>query len=421
MPEDMKANCVTIHKLLQYEPIYPEVWDEATQKMKTTMKFVPARNADNPLPTSIKTIIIEEASMPSVELFNKILDALSHPVQFIFLGDIQQLPPVFGQAILGFKMLELPVVELTEVYRQALESPIIRKAQRIISGVPIPPEELPSWNTPGKLRIIPWEKKINSDNALLTLAKFFTTQIEKGNYDPQEDMILIPYNKACGTIELNKHIANFLARRRHAKTYEVIAGFQKHYFSIGDTILYDKEDAEIVDIYQNPKYAGKPPQKESLTLDYWGQEHSASAGKDENWFEGVDIDQLLLAASDKEDRVNQASHVIKIKLTNSEKEVLIDKAGDVNLVLLGYALTVHKAQGSEWRKVFFCSHQTHSKMLQRELVYTAITRAREQLIIICEPNLFVGGIISQRYPGNTWQEKAEYFKGKLETLSENEK
>jgi exodeoxyribonuclease V alpha subunit len=101
-------------------------------------------------------------------------------------------------------------------------------------------------------------------------------------------------------------------------------------------------------------------------------------------------------------------------MLDSDVEISIDKASDINSLLLAYALTVHKAQGSEWRKVFFITHQSHATMLQRELLYTAITRAKEELYIICEPEMFVNGIQSQRIKGNTLAEKAEYFKGKVE-------
>jgi ATP-dependent exoDNAse (exonuclease V) alpha subunit len=56
---------------------------------------------------------------------------------------------------------------------------------------------------------------------------------------------------------------------------------------------------------------------------------------------------------------------------------------------------------------------SHATMLQRELLYTAVTRAREELYIICEPETFVNGIKSQRVKGDTLAEKAEFFKGKL--------
>ena len=134
---ELQGNCITIHKLLEYGPVYNEIYDSESGLTRTKMAFEPSRNSDNPLPSSIHTIIIEEASMVAVELYEEIIRACPHKVQFIFLGDIQQLPPVFGSAILGFKLLELPVVELTEVYRQALDSPIISLAHRILSGRPI--------------------------------------------------------------------------------------------------------------------------------------------------------------------------------------------------------------------------------------------------------------------------------------------
>ena len=99
---------------------------------------------------------------------------------------------------------------------------------------------------------------------------------------------------------------------------------------------------------------------------------------------------------------------------DSERTVHIRSAGELDALLLGYAITIHKAQGSEWDKVFLCLHNSHNMMIQRELLYTAVTRAKEELFVICESDTFEKGITRQRIPGSTWQEKAEYFKGKLE-------
>lgn len=76
---------------------------------------------------------------------------------------------------------------------------------------------------------------------------------------------------------------------------------------------------------------------------------------------------------------------------------------------LGYALTVHKSQGSEYDRVFFITHGSQSNMFFRELLYTAITRAAKELYVICEPNFFLKGITTQRVPGNTLEEKIESF------------
>lgn len=416
---DLKPNAITAHKLLEYAPEVYEIIDPETGEPKKTMRFIESRNEHNPLPDTIATIVVEESSMLSVELFSKISIALQHKIQWIFLGDLNQLPPVFGSAILGFKLLELPVVELTEVYRQALESPIIRLAHRIISGKVIQPEEFSDWNTKNQLTIHPWKKKITADDAVATLAEFFKLAYDKSIYNIDEDIILIPYNKACGTIELNKHIANHIARKNERTTYEVVAGFNKHYFSVGDKVLYDKEDAEIVEISINNGYAGAKFQQASKNLDYWG--HNPKAVEEHNSYSGlesddVDIDFLLdaVASQDSEDRVRKASHVITLKLNDTGRDITIDAAAEVNNLLHAYALTVHKAQGSEWRKVYLCFHQSHATMLQRELLYTGVTRAREELYVICEPDSFVKGIQKQRIKGDTLAEKAEFFKGKLE-------
>lgn len=422
--EDFKGNCITAHKLLEYKPEYYEILDPESGNIRRTMRFEPSRTAANPLPTSIHTIIVEEGSMMSRELFLELSAACPHKVQWIFIGDIQQLPPVFGAAILGFKMLELPVVELTEVYRQALESPIIRLAHRILSGKPIPVEEYTDWHVENQLTIHPWKKKISPEDAAKTLAKFFKGAVDTGSYNPDVDMILIPFNKGCGTIEVNSNIANHLARAREAVTFEVMAGYNKYYFSAGDKVLYDKEDAEIVSIEANPAYSGGKVQRESKFLDYWGFNPEAQAernardsmlGADLDEYANEDIDFLLdsVASTDDEDRVTQSSHMFVIRLLDTEQEVSICKASDINHLLHSYALTVHKSQGSEWRKVFVCLHHSHNTMLQRELLYTAVTRAREELYVICEPESFTKGIIGQRVKGQTLAEKAEYFKGKL--------
>lgn len=421
IPTDLASNCITIHKLLEYSPVEYEVYDEESGNYRKSMRFEPQRNALRTLPATIKTIIIDESSMVSLELFTEIWEALPHKyeVQFIFLGDIQQLPPVFGSAVLGYKMLELPVIELTQVYRQALESPIIRLAHRILSGVPIPQSEFAEWNSKG-LTIHPWKKKLHQDVALLTIANFFTKAYDAGAYDPEEDMILCPFNKAFGTLEINKYIANHIARTQSKITWEVIAGFNKHYFSVGDKVLFEKEDAEIISIARNAGHTGKRAQKESTTLDYWGfdSNQSKSSDMDEFDLESIDIMLASAAASDTEERVSSASHIITVRMVDSEEEISIDSAAEINNLLLAYSLTVHKSQGSEWRKVFVTLHQSHNTMIQRELLYTAITRAKEELYVICEPDHFIKGIESQRIKGNTLAEKSEYFKGKQTSRGE---
>lgn len=415
LSEDLQPCCITIHKLLEYQPV--EIWiPQEDGTSKRSMRFEPQRTAENPLPATISTIIIEEASMVSLELFELLKAATPHNPQFVFLGDIQQLPPVFGSAILGYKMLELPVVELTEVHRQALDSPILKLAHRILSGKPIPPSQYQPSSVPGKLTLFPWKKQITPHAATQVLAKFFIKAIEEGKYNPDTDGILIPFNKSCGSIELNKHIATKIAEREGKEVFEIIHGFKKSYFSAGDKCLYDREDCTIQEILPNPSYSGVTPKSPSVHMNYWGFKSSAEPMDDQ---ETIDIDHILAATSlpsvdSEEPKTRAASHRIIIYLHDSERTLTLSSAGEVDNLDLGYAITVHKSQGSEWDKVFLCFHHSHNMMMQRELLYTAVTRAKEELFVICEPDTFDRGIIRQRIKGDTWQEKAEFFKGKIE-------
>lgn len=417
---DLKGNCVTLHALLEFEPEQFE-YENAKGSWKKSMQFVPRRTAINPLPSDIKVIIFEESSMISTELYQLLLNALHHKPLMIFLGDIQQLPPVYGTAVLGYRLLDLPTVELTHVYRQALESPIIRLAHHMLAGKVIYGKEFDKWHVPGKLTLHAWSKRIDADRAGMTAAVFFKKLVTENRYNPEEDIILMPFNKAFGTIELNKSIAQFLGAKREAVVHEVISGFEKHYLAEEDRVLYDRREATIIKIALNMGYIGVQPQLPSTTLDRWGCEHSTSKPAisllnqaDEEALNSIDAMMEMLGSADIEDRTTKASHVITMRLDDNEQEVSIDTSADVNKLLMGYALTVHKAQGSEWRRVFLLLHKSHAVMLQRELLYTAVTRAREELYVICEPDSFVNGVLKQKIRGNSLQEKAEYFMGKKE-------
>lgn len=453
LPDEIKPHALTIHKLLEFAPVWYEVENpDKPGEMKKTMRFEPQRSKYNPLPSGLRLIIFEESSMVSVDLHDKLMDACPHKPQCAYLGDIQQLPPVFGSAILGFKMLELPTIELTDVYRQALNSPIIALAWKILSGNPklfaskikrvkrmhpslkkevdrltVPSLEALSYeNEDGKVIFQPWQKQLSTDHALVTLTKQFCEWADNGYYNFNDDIILCPFNVAFGTVEINKGISQHLGRRRKAVVHEVIAGYNKHYLAEGDRVLYEKEDAVITKISRNGEYLGKTPQTASEFLDRWGHLRTEDMDADateklettaagDGEFDVDAIDKYLeLAASEAEDRVTSASHIIDLKILATDEEVTLDAASEVNKMLGGYCITVHKAQGSEWERVFLVLHHSHATMNQRELLYTAVTRARKHLHIICEPNTFERGIVSQKIKGNTLAEKAEVFKGKLE-------
>ena len=128
-------------------------------------------------------------------------------------------------------------------------------------------------------------------------------------------------------------------------------------------------------------------------------------------------------SSGDEEQKNAASHTISIYIPDTDETVSISTAGDINNLIFAYALTVHKSQGSEWRKVVVMLHALHNRTVSRELLYTAVTRASKHLVIFCEADLKVGrdvfrNTIQQATEkpeiiGDTLEQKLEFFRQKL--------
>ena len=412
LEEVLIHNITTIHNLLEYAPEF--YWDDEAEKEK--MRFIPKRNAMNPL--DITHLIIEESSMVGLKLWNELYEAMRPGTQIIFIGDINQLPPVMDKSILNYALVQLPVVELTHVYRQAEESLILENAHNILNGK--------STLREGKDFKILRNGEVQHTQAKLaqmigqTFPRF--AQQEKDNpgsgYDPLQDIILSPFNvKDLGTENLNKWIAQFLAVERGAITYEVKAGISTLYLAVGDKVMYNKQVGEIISINRNMEYHGKECKFPSKNLTRFGT-YISIAGEQEPedeeefhlaGYENIDLESIM-NENNKEDLLRSASHVVTL-LMETDVEVVLNNVGDFApaTFTLGYALTVHKAQGCEWRKVFIILHKDHSVMAFRELLYTAVTRAREQCILITKDFMIAKAINNPRIKGNSIEEKIEFF------------
>lgn len=414
LPTHLQPHCMTIHKLIEFGPVWYEDGDG-----KNKMRFEPLRNGANKLP-HISVLIVEEASMVGIDLWAMLVAALPNPraTQVIMLGDLNQIPPVFGPSILGFKLAEQPTIELTHVYRQALLSPIIQLATDVRTNnsfkLPALLKEVTTHDNGehGKLTIHPWKRRVDNMSAVAFMRSFLPKMIENGTYDPEEDQILCPFNKSFGTLELNKIIADYLGKKRGAIVYEVIARYQASYWAVGDLVLFDRHEARIVDIKPTPGYFAKVPQPASATLDRWGKDPN---GEPVVQLTALELLNKLETADKSEDSANLASHTIRVYIPDLDVYENLDNAGQINSLIFKYALTIHKSQGSEWRKVFLFLHNSHSTMMSRELLYTGITRAKHELYIICEgdnagkPNTIIAASKRPVIPGTTLVEKIGYF------------
>jgi ABC-type oligopeptide transport system ATPase subunit len=421
-PPDIQANIHTIHRLLEFEPEMFGVTDEKTGKEKQVRLFKPTRNKFRTLPRELVMYIIDETSMVGMRLHSQFIEAIHPDVkpQILYIGDIAQIPPVMDDAILGYKMLEFlasgHLVELREVYRHA--GAIVNLANHIRVGNTIPDnrliipylgnlrkvprklvdEHIEKWNKEedgSKVTIHLWKNRLENETGQIRALKnlgvyekrlvkdadtgevtekeekgFFIRELDAGNYNPMTDMILIPYNKAVGSIELNKYIANYIAKRDKQVVHEVVAGYNKHYFAIGDKIFHEREEAVIVDIKINGLYTGRPYQEASEFLDRWGHNSAGQAKQVEG--QPIDDVEMLLnidIGNEDEERKNQASHVLHVKkiVDLDDPKIVpdtISTAAEINGIIMGYVLTIHKSQGSQWPKVYCVFHNSHNRNLQ---------------------------------------------------------
>ena len=401
--EILSPNITTVHNLLEFAPEF--FWDE--EKEKDTMRFVPKRDGSNPL--TVKTICLEESSMIDLPLWEKLYDAMLSGTQCIFIGDINQLPPVFGPSILNYALTQLPIVELKTVYRQALESAVLRNAHNILEGKPL--EEAPDFKI---LEGGPVQK--GQYSTMLSLAATIRLWYEKGTYDPDQDIILSPFNvKDLGTDSINSHIASIF--NPDAIVHEIIAGIRKFYLAVGDKIMYKKQVGIVTGIVHNRLYSGKAAKSPSKVLSRFGKYHSAEELIDEDddgLLSSFDTSLEQLSADELEELKHQASSIVEIQLETGEK-FRLSKAGDLSAAnfSLAYALTVHKAQGCEWRHVVIIMHKDHSIMAFNELLYTAVTRASQKVTLVAKKFMLEKAIRTRRIKGSTLRDKIEFFNANM--------
>ncbi len=502
VPKEFKRNCSTFHNAVEYHPDYfeVEVLDDRggwTGEYKKSMRFIPrygieGSTVDRMLQTDkagnvigehehssvewfvnkgdgmgcgeilphLDVVIVEEAGSVPRELFYTFMSALPNPKQttFIFLGDLNQLPPVFDDAILGFMLLSLPVVELKTLYRNV--GLVTKVAQRILTGKPIRDKEatadiadggLSGTDESGTVTFKPFGRHVDWEIATPSLGKHLKDMVVSGAWDENNSVVLIPQNVKLGQEIMNKWIGQGIAERDNLDVHHVTYNGQNKYFCINDKVLYNKRYHRIVSIEPNTSYSGKVPLPPSKHINRWGtidREHEQEilGGQTQQEFENsIDVDKFLDTYTGEEAKVTQqASAVITLILDDTELDpeeldlvktqradgrtvsqfgkCEVRSAGDLNNMLLVYAMTVHKAQGSEWQNVLMILHRSHGKMLQRELLYTGITRARTNLTVwysgedkaMAGASALSRGILNQAIKGKDLDTKLDYFRNKLQ-------
>ncbi len=323
MSEVTGRQAKTIHRLLETE------WTDGDRQ-----HF--ARNMENPLEAD--AVIIDELSMVDTHIFASLLDALPLGCRLIMVGDSDQLPPVgvgnVLQDIIESKLL--PVVALTEVFRQALESLIVTNAHRIVKG------DYPELSKTDSDFF--FMQRNNVYQSAQTVIDLYQKRLPAAyGYNPIEDIqIITPSRKGeLGTVSLNKRLQEIINPPSPDKDdYQVGAKT----FREGDKVMQTKNNYDII----------------------WTRGKEVSTGI----FNG---DIGIISA------INHNASFMKINFDGRISLYPFDSAAELEHA---YAITVHKSQGSEFESVIMPVCSCLPQLSYRNLLYTAVTRAKSRLILV---------------------------------------
>lgn len=287
----------------------------------------PKRLADHPL--DLDLLIVDETSMVDVVLMYQLLRALPPHACLVLVGDVDQLPSVGPGMVLADIIAAgtVPVVRLTEIFRQARESGIVRAAHQVHEG------ELPESGPPEQLGDFYFIDVENPTTILDRIVSLVRDRIPaRFGLDAVQDVqVLTPMNRSeLGVRNLNTHLQAILNPPTAGPRVERF-GWS---FRVGDKVLQTAND------YQKEVFNGDigriraiDPETQELTVDFEGRLVP---------YDFDELDELALA----------------------------------------YAMTVHKSQGSEYPAVVIPLHTQHFLMLQRNLLYTGLTRGRQLVVLV---------------------------------------
>ena len=344
MTEAAGCEARTIHRLLEYG--YGE------------SGFT--RNQDNPIDTDV--IIVDEMSMVDVQLLWSLLRATRAGTRLIMVGDADQLPSVGAGNVLRDIIASetVPVVRLTEIYRQGGRSAIVTNAHRINNGQP------PILHGEEEFG---FEQIDSAEDILRRLTALCSGKVSKlGAADPLKDIqVLSPMKKgALGVRNINLRLQEALNPPAH----------KKHERKYGETVF--REGDKVMQVKNDYRMSWK----------------RARRGRPDELGEGVYNGDLGTIMS-----IDLYEQTVDV-LFDDEREALYEFS-QLEELELAYCISIHKSQGSEFPVVILPLAGGPPMLMTRNLLYTAVTRARKAVYIIgheeCPAQMVANNQVKQRY------------------------
>ena len=434
VPEAWHENISTIHRLLGYAPVFEDYdWENPITHQfepRTRKVFRPSFDATCKLPFTF--YVFDEGSMIPIPLFNEWVAAAPENSRVLIIGDIHQLPPPYGRGVLGYAMQKWPVFELRHIHRQAAGNAIISNAHKILQGkqpVNAPNFHIIGNNTKNGKLAPPGQGELQGYflSLINQLSKMKKPGTEEMLYDPLRDNIIVPSNKnLCGTDLLNeKLVLMFNPEQKENgiivnKRIRIHTGNDNKFFALRDKVMITKNintiDPPITNgmlgIVEALNLNGKYDQKRSQIDDDEGGdldmgEIDLDLGNLEAAFSSF-ADKEKEEKEDESQDQRQASHVMVIRFENGQTYEC-STAGDYRAVKHGYATTCHKAQGGEYPNVIILCHSINSVQLTQEWLYTAVTRARNNVYLVCNQRGLDQALKRQAISGYTLKDKIKNY------------
>lgn len=319
----------TIHRLLEV-------------KFDTTDKLEFVKNEKNML--KCDALIVDEVSMVDARLFECVMKALPLGCRLILVGDSNQLPSVGPGNILEDLVTSevIPVVALTEIFRQSMESLIVTNAHKIVNGI------LPELTVKDKdfFFLSSGNKTAIENTAIDLCVRRLPNTYGYSIY--KEIQILCPGRKGyLGVNELNKKLQEVVNPKAEDK---VEVTFGERVFRIGDKVMQTKNNYDLL----------------------WFKDDGENG-------EGIFNGEIGIIES-----ISKKSRLMKIRFDDKTTNYEFDFASDLDLA---YATTVHKSQGNEYEAVIIPLYRGAPQLYYRNLLYTAVTRAKKLLIMVGDPEI----------------------------------
>ena len=294
------------------------------------------KNGSDPL--EAHAVIVDEMSMVDLELMQALLEALRPGCRLVLVGDPDQLPSVGAGNVLGdlLRSTVVPTVSLTQVFRQAEQSAIIRNAHAVNMGQP---PQLDS--NQGDFFFL---CRRSPDRLVQTVVELCRDRLPRNMNIPAEQIqVLSPTRKgACGTVSLNRALQAALnppSPQKRQKQWGDVT------FRVGDRVMQTKNNYDVL----------------------W-EKDDGTAGS--GIFNG-DVGVIQ--------NIDSSGELIVLRFDDRTATYTADLLSQLDMA---YAITVHKSQGSEYPAVILVSAPAAPSLMVRGVLYTAITRARRMLIMV---------------------------------------